>query len=246
MIGRDGDLFGQIAGSAWRAGVDEVLLSDLPVDDRVTVLDAHRVARARNDPLDEVDARLLRGRPVAGGPARAAGTGPRVAALAADAAAVGALRWMEDDDVTDLRVGEVVEKPVDQDPLADVQRGLHRLGGDLVRLDDEGLDPQREPESERDDDDELEERALGAVRPWNSQSSAFSGAASAVASGSGSWFASASSPPASPVASPASLPGVSAPSSGLPSSAASPSSSGGGSTSSASASVTATPSESTA
>src|SRR3954468_15473175 len=236
MIGRDGDLFGQIAGSAWRAGVDEVLLSDLPVDDRVTVLDAHRVARARNDPLDEVDARLLRGRPVAGGPARAAGTGPRVAALAAYAAAVGALRRMEDDDVPDARIGEVVEEAVDQDPLADVQRRLHRLGGDLVRLDDEGLDPQREPESERDDDDELEERALGAVRPWDSQSSAFSGAASAVASGSGSWFASASSPSASA--------GFSSASAGCSSAAVSSSSTG--STSSASASLTATPSASTA
>src|SRR3954454_4635058 len=98
---------------------------------------------------------------------------------------------MEDDDVSDLRVLEVIEKSVDEDPLVDVEGGLHRSRRDLVRLDDEGLDPQSQPQSKRDDDDELEERALCAVRPWDSQSSAFSGEASAGASGSGSWFASA-------------------------------------------------------
>src|SRR5436190_11755950 len=148
MIGRDGDLFGQIAGSAWRAGPDEALLSDLPVHDRMTVLDAERVPGPGDDPLDEVDARLVGGRLVTGRAARAARPRPRVAALAPGATAVGALRRVEDDDVADARIGEVVEEAVHQHPLSDVQRGLHRLRGDLVRLDDEGLDPQREPECE--------------------------------------------------------------------------------------------------
>src|SRR3954453_18041552 len=197
MIGRDGDLFGHIAGAAWRTGPDEVLLGDLPVDDRVTVLDAQGVPGAGDDPLDEVDGRLLRGRLVAGRAARTARARPRVAAFTSDPAAVGALGRMEDDDVADARIGEVVEEPVDEDALADVEGGLHRLGRDLVRLDYERLNPECEPKSERDDDDELEERALGAVGSRDSQSSAFSGAASAVASGSGSWFASAWSPASS-------------------------------------------------
>src|SRR5262249_45042153 len=139
----------------------------------------------------------LRRRLIAGGAARAARPGPRVTALAAGPAAVRTLRRMEDDDVADLRIPEVVDEPVDQDSLADVKRRLHRLGRDLVRLDDEGLDPERQPKSERDDDDELEERALGTVGPRDSQSFASSGEASAVVSG--SCFASSSSP--SPAAS---------------------------------------------
>src|SRR5512144_1569469 len=162
MVGRDGDLFGQIAGSARRAGPDEVLLGDLPVDHRVPVLDAELVAGTRDYPLDEVDARLLRRRLIAGGAAAPARSGPRVPALTTTAAAaVRALRRMEDDDVPDLGVLEVVEEAVDENALADVECGLHRLRRDLVGLDDERLDPQRQPESERDDDDELEARTLG-------------------------------------------------------------------------------------
>src|SRR6201999_2783893 len=85
MVGRDGDGLRQIAGSAGRAGVDEALLGDLSVDDRMAVLHAERVTRPGDDPLDEVDVRLAGGRGVAGGPARAAGPGPRVSALAAGA-----------------------------------------------------------------------------------------------------------------------------------------------------------------
>src|SRR3954467_40773 len=121
MIGRDGDLFGQIAGAARRTGPDEVLLGDLPVDDRVTVLDAQSVRGAGDDPLDEVDGRLLRGRLVAGRAARTPPARPRVAAPPPGAAAAGAPGVMEDDDVADARIGEVVEEPVDQDSLADVE-----------------------------------------------------------------------------------------------------------------------------
>ena len=58
----------------------------------------------------------------------------------------------------------MVDDAVDEHPLADVERRLHRLGGDLVRLDEEGLDPEREPDRERDDDDELEDRAAARCR----------------------------------------------------------------------------------
>ena len=79
------------------------------------------------------------------------------AALAA--AVVGAGRRVEDDDVADRGVGEVVDEAVDEDPLADVERGLHRLRRDLVGLDQEGLDAERQPERQRDDDDELDQPA---------------------------------------------------------------------------------------
>ena len=73
--------------------------------------------------------------------------------------AVGARRRVEDDDVADRGIGEVVEEAVDEDPLADVQGRLHRFGGDLVRLDQPGLDGQRQPQRQRDDDDELDQPA---------------------------------------------------------------------------------------
>ena len=71
---------------------------------------------------------------------------------------------MEDDDVADLGVAEVVDHPVDEHALADVERGLHRRRGDLVRLDDEGLDQQRQADRQGDDHDQLEERAAPRCR----------------------------------------------------------------------------------
>ena len=64
---------------------------------------------------------------------------------------------VEDHDVPDLGVAEVVADPVDEHPLADVQRRLHRAGGDLVGLDDEGLDQERQANRQRDDHDQLDE-----------------------------------------------------------------------------------------
>ena len=58
---------------------------------------------------------------------------------------------------------EVVDEAVDEDALADVEGRLHRFGGDLVRLDDPGLDRQRQPEGKRDDDDQLDEPAAFAI-----------------------------------------------------------------------------------
>ena len=52
---------------------------------------------------------------------------------------------------------EVVEETVDEHTLADVQGRFHRLRGNLVGLDDPGLDPQGEAQGQRDDDDELEQ-----------------------------------------------------------------------------------------
>ena len=77
---------------------------------------------------------------------------------------VGARRRMEDDDVADRGIGEVVEEAVDEDPLADVEGRLHRFGGDLVRLDQPGLDAERQAERQRHDDDELDQPAGAALR----------------------------------------------------------------------------------
>ena len=57
------------------------------------------------------------------------------------------------------RVAEVVDDAIDQHPLPRVQSGLHRARRDLVRLDDEGLDQQRQADRQRDDHHQLEERA---------------------------------------------------------------------------------------
>ena len=58
----------------------------------------------------------------------------------------------------------MVEEAVDQHPLADVEGRLHRFRGDLVRLDEPGLDRQRQAERQRDDDDQLDQPAGGALR----------------------------------------------------------------------------------
>ena len=48
---------------------------------------------------------------------------------------------------------------VHQHALADRERGLHGAAGDPVGLDDEGLDPEGEPEGHHDDDGQLDDRA---------------------------------------------------------------------------------------
>jgi hypothetical protein len=48
------------------------------------------------------------------------------------------------------------------------------LRGDLVRLDDERLKQQRQAERERDDDDQLDEAAGGALRLWDARFQAWS------------------------------------------------------------------------
>ena len=55
------------------------------------------------------------------------------------------------------------EEAVDENPLADVEGGLHRFGGDLVRLDQPGLDAERQAERQRHDHDELDQPAGAAL-----------------------------------------------------------------------------------
>src|SRR5918994_2513036 len=245
MVRRNGDLPREIAFAARAARAREVILGPLAVHDRHPVRYSQGVPWAGDDAFDEVDVRLLRRGLRAGGSRRAAG--------AALVAALGALRRMEDDDVPDLGVGEVVEEAVHQDPLADVERGLHRLGRDLVGLDNERLDSQRQPEGERDDDHELAERARGALGAWDLQPSAFSEEARSSPSGvcSGALSEGVSAGPASAGCS-AALAGASgAPASFCSSARAWPSASpesasGSASTTSGSASTCATPSASVA
>ena len=107
-------------------------------------------------------------------------------------------------------VGEVVEEAVDEDPLADVERRLHRLRGDLVGLDQPGLNRQRQPQRQGDDDDQLDKPAASALRlrdrefqaesspesPESSGSSSSASCAAAVSSVSPASGASASVPAA--------------------------------------------------
>src|SRR4029077_15024115 len=123
--------------------------------------DRELVAGAGDDSLDEVLARLFHGR-----------SGARFADLRVDSAfgrVVSARRRMEDDDVATRGVFEVVDEAVDEDALADVERRLHRFRGNLVGLDHPGLDRQRQPQGQRDDDDQLNEPAAFGLRPWDAQ-----------------------------------------------------------------------------
>src|SRR5690606_114509 len=101
-------------------------------------------------------------------------------------------------------------EPVDENPLADIEGRLHRLRRDAIRLDDEGLDAEGEPQRDRDDDGELEKpRARpGLVFPAfrHARSSAGASAAepsvgseeaSAVSAGASACSAGASAGPAS-------------------------------------------------
>ena len=157
VIGGNRDLPRVVAPLGALAGERERLALALAVEDDVAVDDGHPVARARHDALDEVDVRALGGGLVA----RLAG-GRRAAAALVVGLRAG--RRVEDDDVADVRVGEAGADAVDQHPLADLERRHHRLRRDPVRLDEERLDAEREPEGHRDDQDQLEERA-GRRRP---------------------------------------------------------------------------------
>src|SRR3954451_13922706 len=158
---------------------------------------------------------------------------------------------MEDDDVADLRVTEVVAHAVDQHPLTDVQGRLHRPGGDLVRLDEKGLDQERQPDRKRHDHHELDERSAARggfrdqrIQPLVRVSSAPS-SSEPSASPSGSSDDSAPATPSSSAVTSASS--LAAGCSSGPSTASSlAASSSSGSTTSGSASLCATPSESTA
>src|SRR3954471_1382507 len=154
-VGWNLDLFRHIALFAAAAGVDVGLVALLdPVDDRVAAFDGQGVPRSGDDALDEVLVGLPLGR------LRAWFALVRSAADdSAFGAVVGSGRRVEDDDVADLRVLEVVEEAVDENALADVERWLHRFRGDLVRLDDPGLDRQRQPQGQRNDDGQLNEPA---------------------------------------------------------------------------------------
>ena len=56
---------------------------------------------------------------------------------------------VEDDDVAALDVAQVVDDLVDQHPVADLQRVLHRPGRDVERLDQERLEQDRQQRARR-------------------------------------------------------------------------------------------------
>ena len=117
----------------------------------MAVEDRDRVAGAGNDALDERLADSLRSAGRTAGGDRPPGSGCH----SRRSLGVGAGRRVEHDDVADARV---VDQAVGEDPLADVQRRLHRAARDPVRLDDERLDQQRQPDGDRDRDHQLDQR----------------------------------------------------------------------------------------
>jgi hypothetical protein len=76
---------------------------------------------------------------------------------------VGALRRLEDHHVAALGVAEVLADAVDEDALTDLERRHHRLARNPERLDEEGLDAERNPKRDRNDHDQLDQRAAGAL-----------------------------------------------------------------------------------
>src|SRR6476661_5203259 len=157
---RDGDRRREVAPGAAAApcagAVDVGVLLALSVAVDVAAADVDAVAGEADHALDVVDARAAARGAVAGLPLFAV-------RVAADAR-LGADGRMEHDDLADVRVAEVVSDAVDEHALTDLQRRDHRLAGNLVRLDQEGLDGQRETEGDRDDDDELDDRAPRRLR----------------------------------------------------------------------------------
>jgi hypothetical protein len=112
------------------------------------------VARQADDPLDEV---LIRG----GRDARA--FGDPVEEPSHDAT-IGFLRRVgvgEHDDVAAPGRMQVVDDLVDEDPVARLERGLHRRRRDEERLDQERLDEQREEERDDDERGELPKEPSG-------------------------------------------------------------------------------------
>src|SRR5512133_3719362 len=156
VVGGNGDRGCEVAPAAAAAlagAVDVPVALALAVAIDVAALDVDRVARSGHHALDEVHAGLGTG----GSVTRLALTARAVAARVA----VRALGRMEDDHVADARIGEAVADAVDEHALADLERRHHRLARDAVRLDEEGLDAEGQPQRDRDYDDQLEERTAG-------------------------------------------------------------------------------------
>src|SRR6266536_1333598 len=137
---RNRDLASLVADVAALIRPDERLFLLLAVDEHAPTDHLQAVARYADHALDEVGVRALRRRPRAG----------FVCRLADPAAIlVRALGGLEHDDVPPVRIAEVAAHPVDEHPLAHVESRLHRLARDPEGLDDEGLDPKRQPERDR-------------------------------------------------------------------------------------------------
>src|SRR4051812_41335451 len=130
------------------ARVDVVGMLLLPVHDRVAVSDGDRVSGKGDDPLDEVHVGFLLHR------ARAdlvlTMAGPALVALSP-------FRRVEDDHITPAGVADLVVDSAHEDALANVERRLHRLARDPVRLDEESLDGERQTERHRHDQDQFEQ-----------------------------------------------------------------------------------------
>ncbi len=71
---------------------------------------------------------------------------------------IAGARRVEDDHVTALGVGEPAEEARHEHAVALVDGRAHRPGRDAIRLDDVLLHEPRQPERDRDDHDELDQR----------------------------------------------------------------------------------------
>jgi hypothetical protein len=152
VIGGNCDLAREAAVLAPAAGTDVALALALPVEDHTSVAERKPVARPGDDALDEVHVRLLPRRPGAD-----LALGRRAAS--AHVVALGAGGRVEHDDVAYVGIAEARSDAVYEHALADLESRHHRLRRDPVRLDEERLDAEREPERHGDDRDQLQQRA---------------------------------------------------------------------------------------
>ena len=130
--GRDAPDVGR--GALGQVGLHEPAAVDVDLVDAPHRAGGDRVAGQADDPLHEV----------------------------VDAVPARFGRGVEDDDVASVHVVEVVAELVDQDPVADHQRRLHRPGRDVERLEQERLDQERDRQRGGDQHHPLDDDALGA------------------------------------------------------------------------------------
>src|ERR1035437_1963570 len=148
------DRAGEIARAHAVAGIDVGILLPYPVAVDVALDQPDPITREPHHPLDECLRGLLLLR-------HATWLGRVLARLVLAlrgicTTLVVVLGRVKDHDVADARRREVRADPVDEDPLVDVQSRKHRAARYPIRLDDEGLDRERQAKRGSSDQDELE------------------------------------------------------------------------------------------
>ena len=150
--GRDDDVEPDLGGGI--AGVQVGLLGERDAVDRdpaLRVAAGHLVTGQADDPLDEDVSRV----PEAEHAGKSLGELHHEVGVPGRRARVPRAVPVEDHDVAAVDAADVVDELVDQHPVVDLERVLHRPGRDEEGLDRVGLDDDREQQGDDDQDREL-------------------------------------------------------------------------------------------